>query len=121
MEKRCVVDPPSGGVVRPALFPKVLIAASLTVVVVILIDTAIAEEWDVFVVALILGLLQLGLWAQLESHRPAVPIRADLVRWLKERARLTDEAPGHLADRAIAAYRAGLIGDTAEEAAVEER
>lgn len=74
--------PPSGGDVRPALFPKALITASLTVVVVILVDTAIAEEWDVFIVALMLGVLQLGLWVQLESRRPAVPIRADLVRWL---------------------------------------
>jgi hypothetical protein len=78
-----------------------------------IVDTAIDRQWDVLAVLCVIGFLQLILLTQLHAHRPPVPIRADLVKWLRARAGMTDEDPGHLADRAVAAYRAGLTGELA--------
>jgi hypothetical protein len=42
------------------------------------------------------------------SLRRAVPLRADLARWLRERGELSGESPAAIAGRAVAAYRDGL-------------
>ncbi len=67
--------------------------------------------------ALVFGVLIL-LGAVLVLHsavgRRDVPIRGDLVRWLRERADLEGEDIGSIADRALAAARTGFLGDDAE-------
>lgn len=69
------------------------------------VDAAISREWDLLVVvALTLG-LSLALVARLEADRPAIPVRRDLVMWLRERSALSGETIGALTDRALGAYR----------------
>lgn len=69
------------------------------------VDAAISQEWDLLVVvALILG-LSLALVARLEADRAAIPVRRDLVIWLRERSELSGETIGALTDRALGAYR----------------
>ena len=53
----------------------------------------------------------LMLAASTARRRPLIAVRADLHRWLSRRAALTGEEVGHLTDRALGAYRAGLTGD----------
>lgn len=72
------------------------------------IDSAIGERWDAvalftFAVALVTLLL-----IRYQGRRQALPLRSDLVAWLRQRAASTGEEPEVLADRAVAAYRAGL-------------
>jgi len=94
--------------VIPSLSNKlILIAASLTAVVGVA-DAAVAGNWDlVAVLGIVLG-LQVLLWIRISWGRPAVPLRADLVRWLGDRAVAGGEPLERVADRAVGAYRTGL-------------
>ncbi len=87
----------------------VLIVATL-VSLVGAIDAGVGNEWDLFAVFALVAALQLMLLTQLRAKRPLVPLRSDLVAWLRNEAALTDEPLEKLADRALAAYRAGLVG-----------
>jgi len=69
------------------------------------VDAAISREWDLLVVVAITFALSLTLLARLESSRPEIPIRRDLVVWLRDRAAVSGESIGSLTDRALAAYR----------------
>lgn len=80
------------------------------------LDAAVDAHWDmvaVFGLNLVLATLLL---VRHQSRRPPVPLRADLVDWLRDRAALTGEDPEMLADRAVSAYRAGLVPPQAERA-----
>lgn len=83
-----------------------LLVVSLTVVSGVgTVDAAISREWDLLVVlALTLG-LSVTLLGRLEARRPAIPVRRDLVVWLRERAAVSGEPISALTDRALAAYR----------------
>ncbi len=80
------------------------------------IDAGVGDEWDLFAVFALVAALQLVLLAQVRAKRPLVPLRSDLVAWLRNEAALTDEPMEKLADRAVAAYRAGLLGADPGEA-----
>lgn len=69
------------------------------------IDAAIGGHGDLFIVLVISAVLSLTLLGRLESSRPAVPIRRDLVVWLRNRAAMSGESIGAVTDRALAAYR----------------
>jgi hypothetical protein len=74
------------------------------------IDAALDSAWDQ--VALFLGaasMVALALLRQ-QPHRRAMTLRSDLFAWLLERSRLTGEPVEVMADRAVAAHRAGLTG-----------
>jgi len=60
--------------------------------------------------ALVLVLTGVQVSSGWSRHRP-VPIRSDLVRWLTARALAGEETVGAVADRAVAAYRAGFVGE----------
>ncbi len=67
--------------------------------------------------AAVLGLLlALGvvLVARTSGRRRPVAVRSDLVRWMEGRAAVGGERIDDVADRAIGAYRAGIVGDTGE-------
>lgn len=69
------------------------------------IDAIISHEWDLLVVfALTLG-LSIALLGRFETGRPEIPVRHDLVAWLRERSSGSGETIGALTDRALAAYR----------------
>jgi hypothetical protein len=80
------------------------------------IDAGIGGEWDLFV--LFVGVLAIGiaLGARLESRRPAIPVRRDLVAWLRDRSSISGEPLSTVTDRAIATYaeRYGVVADADE-------
>lgn len=89
---------------RPTGTAKLLVTASVAVLGIGVIDAALSAEWDLLVI-LALGLvISLSLLVRLESRRPAVPIRRDLVVWLNDRASISGESPSAVADRAIATF-----------------
>lgn len=71
------------------------------------VDAAVGSVWDQFaILVVIVVLLALSLATMtLATGRPAVSIRADLVRWLRTRAAIEGESLETLADRAIATHR----------------
>lgn len=87
-----------------------VLAALVLVAVVGVADGVRGREWDTTVLFGVLAVTLAGLLAATLLGRPLVAIRADLARWLEGRASVTGDRPGALADRALAAYRAGLVG-----------
>jgi uncharacterized protein (DUF2336 family) len=61
----------------------------------------------VFTIIVVLGVLVL---VHSMVGRRDVPVRRDLVRWMADRAAREGEEVEAVADRAIAAYRAGFVG-----------
>lgn len=92
----------------PTDLNKLILVLAVVVDVVGLVDAAAGRTYDLVVVFALGGLLQLALLLRLQSRRPAVPIRADLVAWLRHRAATHGEQLGAVADRCVAACRADL-------------
>ena len=86
-----------------------VLVLAFVVALVGLIDAAAAPDWDMVAVFGLLALLQLLLGCQLLARRPLVPLRRDLVIWLIDRSAATGDPVGHIADRCVAAYQAGLV------------
>jgi hypothetical protein len=84
---------------------RLLVVVAGVVAVVGAIDAAISSEWDLFVLFMIISGVVLALGLRLESRRPAVPIRRDLVRWLYDRALVSGEPMSVVTDRAIATFQ----------------
>ncbi len=100
----------------PTGIVKLLVAANLVVLSIGVIDAATSGEWDLLVL-FVVGLgLSLALFFRLESRRPAVPIRRDLVAWLRDRASVSGESLETVTDRAIATFadRYGAVSDADE-------
>jgi hypothetical protein len=100
---------------------RVLTLLIVVVALIGLIDAAVASTWDllaVFAAILVLGALALGRsW----SRRPSVAVRGDLVRWMASRAADGGERIEDVVDRAISAFRAGLVTDADDDdAAIDE-
>ena len=89
----------------PTLPTAVALGVALVVAAVGGVDAARAQRWDTATVFCLLALVLLGLLARVRGRRPPVPVRGDLVRWLRERSAVTGEPVELLADRALAAYR----------------
>jgi hypothetical protein len=95
---------------RPTVTTRMVLVLALVAVVVGLVDALVADQWDTAALFVVVGLLDGLLLVRLQTRRPPVPLRRDLVDWLRERAALTGEEPEAVADRAVAAYRSGLTG-----------
>lgn len=100
----------------PTVTTKLLVVSGMVVALVGAIDSAIGGEWDLFVLFMaVLGIATvLGL--RLESRRPAIPIRRDLVAWLRDRSSISGEPMSAVADRAISTYadRYGVVAEVDE-------
>ena len=72
------------------------------------LDAAIGRRWDLVVVQLVVVVLAALLAAGTWGHRTPVPLRRDLAEWLQRYGSDGGEGAGDVADRAVAAYRAGL-------------
>ncbi len=83
-----------------------MIVAAVTVVGIV--DGIVSGDADVVALFALALLGWAVIFVRISWHRPTVPIRADLVRWLEERAIDGGESIDAVADRAIAAYRRGL-------------
>ncbi|MFQ1002381.1 hypothetical protein [Modestobacter sp. SSW1-42] len=91
----------------------VLVLVALMVSVIGVLDATRAGDTDLVVLLAAVGGLLLGALATETRHRSAVVLRPDLARWLHVRAAATGEPVDRLADRCVAACRAGLVDDTA--------
>jgi hypothetical protein len=96
--------------------PLLLLAAAVLGTAVALVDAVRSGDTDSVVLLSIVLLLLLAVGASLLRVRSAVLLRPDLGTWLRRQADATGEPAGRLADRCVAAYRAGLTGDTGEPA-----
>lgn len=93
---------------EPTDVNRVVLVLSAVVTSVGVIDAAAGGDVDLLVVLALSLLLQAVLLARLQGRRPAVPLRADLVAWLRTRAAEDGEPLGAVADRCVAACRADL-------------
>lgn len=84
---------------------------SIVLTTVAIIDAGRGSTWDTAVVLGAALVLQLGLLAAGNRTRRDVAVRADLHAWAAQRAAETGEDLDHVADRCLAAYRAGLVSD----------
>jgi hypothetical protein len=94
--------------VAPTTLHKTAISMLLLVTLVGATDAVLGGVWDHFAVFALSAAVELSLLVALQGRRPAVPLRADLVAWLRERATRTGEPMELVADRCIAAARADL-------------
>ena len=92
----------------PTKLNRAVLLMSSLVLAVGVIDGIVSREWDFLAVFAMAVALQLLLLARLGGRRPAVPIRRDLVVWLRDQAALGGEPMDATVDRAISAYRAGF-------------
>lgn len=92
---------------------KFLITANIVALAVGSIDAGIGGEWDLFVLFAIGLILSVALLVRIESRRPSIPIRRDLVVWLSDRAAVSGEPLTTVTDRVIAAsaIRYGVVSD----------
>lgn len=97
-----------GAPLTPNLSNKVILFLASIVAIVGVIDAWVDADWDLGALFGLILVLLVVLWARLSYGRPAVPLRADLVGWLDERAVSAGESIEGVADRAVSAYRAGL-------------
>ena len=99
-----------------------------TVIVVValvgLADALGREQADLAIVFAIVAVLASVLLVHSIVGRRDVAIRRDLVRWMADRASLEGEEVGAVADRAVAAMRAGFLdapGRPGDGGSIEER
>ena len=74
------------------------------------VDAALDEAWDHVAMFGATMILIAAAGALRRPHRRTLTLRADLAPWLRTRSELTGEPVEVLADRAVAAHRAGLTG-----------
>lgn len=76
-----------------------------------LLDALAGEQADLALVFALALALSLVLVARSAVGRREVAVRRDLAQWLADRAAVEGDTAGAIADRALSAYRAGLVGD----------
>ncbi len=92
---------------------RLLVAESVVTLLIGSVDAGFAGQWDLFVLFVFGLILNMALLVRVESRRPSIPIRRDLVAWLRQRASISGESLGTVTDRAIATY-ADRYGHVAE-------
>jgi hypothetical protein len=93
---------------RPSGHRATILVVTLAVAVLGVADAVFSDDWDLVAVFVLLVAVQLLSLAGLQRHRATVTVRRDLSAWLTERAAATGEPADRIADRCVAAYRAGL-------------
>lgn len=92
----------------PTTMNRAILLTATLILTIGMIDGIVSRAWDFFAGFAMVMALQLLLLARLSGRRPAVPIRRDLVAWLRDQATLGGESMESVADRAVGAYRAGF-------------
>ncbi|MGY1726328.1 hypothetical protein ACI79J_05105 [Geodermatophilus sp. SYSU D01062] len=92
----------------------VLQLVALLGVAVAVVDALRGSDGDLLLLLGAVALVQLAALAARARGRSAVALRPDLAGWLHQQAAATGEPVERLADRCVAAYRAGLTGTPAE-------
>ncbi|MCF6734328.1 hypothetical protein [Blastococcus sp. KM273129] len=90
----------------PRLLPLLLLA--LLGVLVGAVDAARGGDGDLVVLLAAVGVVLAAALVLVLRSRHRIALRPDLATWLRRRAAATGEPADRLADRCVAAYRAGL-------------
>ena len=93
------------------MIPVSALAVALVVTATGLVDAFRHRDTDLAIVFVTLLLLQAGALIAWLRGRRGVALRPDLASWLRRQATATGEPVERLADRSVAAYRAGLVDD----------
>jgi len=105
--------------VVPTPTNRAVLVLTAAVALVGVIDAAVGRNWDLLAVFALIAVLQGVRLLRLGGRRRSVPLRADLVRWLRDRAAAEGESAELIADRAVSAYRADLVGHPVPPSDVE--
>jgi hypothetical protein len=89
-----------------------LLALAALATTVATIDAVTGRDWDLTALLAAAVALQVAAIAGVLGRRRSIELRPDLASWLREQAAATGEPAERVADRALAAYRAGLTGDS---------
>jgi hypothetical protein len=100
---------PEEQVMSPTVSTRLVLVLLCVVALVGAVDAVVEGHWDLAAVFGSILALTVLLLLRHQSRRPPVPLRGDLVAWLRERGTATGEDPEIIADRALSAYRAGLV------------
>ncbi|MGY1753361.1 hypothetical protein [Blastococcus sp. SYSU D01042] len=85
-------------------------------VAVALVDALRDSDGDLALLMAAVAAVQLAALAAGLRGRSAVALRRDLATWLRRQSTATGEPLDRLADRCVAAYRAGLVGEPRDPA-----
>ena len=91
--------------------PVLALVVALVVAGAGLVDAVRDQHTDAVVVLAALVALQSIALLWLDRSRRGIALRPDLAAWLRQQAGATGEPVERLADRCVAAYRAGLVDD----------
>ncbi len=80
-----------------------------------ILDAAISREWDLMAIFAVTTVLLVALWARQRVHRTPVTLRPDLAHWVAHRAAGSGEPFDDVLDRAVAAYKHGIVADETAE------
>jgi hypothetical protein len=105
----------------PTTLHRAVLLTTSVVLAVGVADGIVSREWDLLAVFAMALALQLLLLARLSGRRPAVPIRRDLVSWLRNQAAVGGEPMEAVADRAISAHRARFTDPDGRSATISTR
>jgi len=72
-------------------------------------DAFIGGEWDFFVLFVAIGFMLITVWLRHRADRIPTTLRTDLARWLEHQSRMSGEPMEDVMDRALSAYRTGLV------------
>lgn len=97
---------------RPAI---ALTVATLIVSMVGVVDAAIGQVWDLFVLFLVVAALQLAVIASSLGNRVDVSLRPDLARFVVQRSQRTGEPVDDVVDRSVAWFQHGLYGSPSDD------
>ena len=73
------------------------------------LDAVRGDHWDQFAILVVLVVLGVAALVVNGRQRSAVRLRPELHAWLEDHAARTDDEPRRVLDRALAAYRAGML------------
>lgn len=93
------------------LGPRVLLLLALVCAAVGIVDAALSREWDLLVLFALTALLLVALWVRQRAHRIVVTLRPDLAHWVEHRAETAGEPFDDVLDRAVAAFKHGIVVD----------
>ena len=74
-------------------------------------DAALSRQWDLLVLFVVIGLVQLWTLVRTLDKRVTISLRPDLARWVTQRSQRTGEPATDVVDRAVALFQHGLYGD----------
>ena len=79
------------------------------------LDALLSREWDFLVIFGGIAVALAAFWIRQRAHRISVALRPDLAHWIAARSERSGEPFEDVLDRAVAAYRHGVVTDHGAE------